>query len=87
MNELDGKYFSKDLVVMVEGFRGLIFEGVDNGENKTLDAGRGSGGSDSSFQIFERGFGVQLEGSIIDGQARLRGNMIKTHRALIDHMS
>lgn len=57
---------------MVDGFKGLIFEGVENGQNKALDAGRGSGGADPSFQIFENGFSLAFNGPIVQGQTRLR---------------
>ena len=70
---------------MVDGFKDLIFEGVDNGKDKAFTAGRGSGGTDPSYQMLEKGFGIRLQGSILEGQKRLRKSMMKSNVALIDY--
>lgn len=70
---------------MVDGFKGLIFQGVDNGQNQTLDAPRGSGGADPSFQIFENGFGLSFKGPIVQGQTRLRTMMPKQNVELMKY--
>jgi hypothetical protein len=58
LTELDKDFFWEELRPMFVGFSDLIFEGVENGQNKVLSSTGGTGGHDPSFQIFERGMGL-----------------------------
>ena len=60
IKEFDYEYFKGELTNLVDGFKGLIFEGIDNGKNKAIDGSRGSGGADPSYQIFDRAFGLKF---------------------------
>ncbi len=55
-------YFTNELRPKLQGFKNIIFEGVDEGKDKIVSSNGGTAGNDPSFQMFEASFGISSHG-------------------------
>lgn len=70
----------------IGSFNGVTFVGANNGEDVKASSTGGTAGSDPSFQLFEKNFGMQFHGPYKKIQEGMRTGMIAQHRLLLDYV-
>ena len=85
-DKLDPNYFYYGLRPYLDGYKEVIYEGVEDGMDKRITTLGGTAGYDPSYQIFERAFGITFTGDLEDVQTKLRVGMPARTRDLITEM-